>query len=90
MTFSTNRKNRCVVSPRNHHFLRNPVPRTPVPFRRNRVLRLSVTNRKSLVESLNPTSSANPGITPATSGTNGNNRDRTKPKLSTFQHYAAR
>ena len=30
----------------------------------------------------------NPGKTPATPGTNGNNRGRAKPKLSIFQRYA--
>jgi hypothetical protein len=34
--------------------------------------------------------SANPAITPTTSGTNGHDRDRMKPKPQTFQRYAVR
>ena len=37
-----------------------------------------------------PESNANPGITPATSGPNGNARGHLKPKSQTFQDYVVR
>jgi hypothetical protein len=48
--------------------------------RKNRVSRVPATNRKSLVESTYSIEGGNPGITPATSGTNGNTCSRMKPK----------